>query len=52
MMIESIPEETEDTNLLLFRSFQERGVRVPWIMIADARSSLVLAIRKRYAGES
>ena len=45
-------EESEDTYLLLFRSLQERGLRTPRLVISDAHSGLVAAIRKGFPGAS
>lgn len=44
---EPMLEESEDTYLLLFRSLQERG-----LVISDAHSGLVAAIRKGFPGAS
>ena len=45
-------EESEDTYLLLFRSLQERGLRTPRLVISDAHSGLVAAIRKGFPGQA
>lgn len=50
--IEPMLEESEDTYLLLFRSLQERGLRTPRLVISDAHSGLVAAIRKGFSGAS
>lgn len=52
LAIEPIPEEAEDTYLLLFRGLQERGLRTPRLVISDAHSGLVAAIRKDFPGAS
>lgn len=50
--VEPMLEESEDTYLLLFRSLQERGLRIPRLVISDAHSGLVAAIRKGFSGAS
>lgn len=45
-------EESEDTYLLLFRSLQESGLRTPRLVICDAHSGLVAAIRKGFPREN
>ena len=52
LAIEPMLEESEDTYLLLFRSLQERGLRPPRLVISDAHSGLVAAIRKGFPGAS
>lgn len=52
LAIEPIPEEAEDTYLLLFRSLQECGLRTPRLVISDAHSCLVAAIHKDFPGAS
>ena len=49
---EPMLEESEDTCLLLFRGLQERGLRTPRLIISDAHSGLVAAIRKGFPGAS
>lgn len=41
-----------DTYLLLFRDLQEHGLRTPRLVISDAHSGLVEAIRKGFPGAS
>ena len=52
LAIEPMLEESEDAYLLLFRSLQERGLRTPRLVISDAHSGLVAAIRKGVPGAS
>lgn len=52
LAIEPMLEESEGTYLLLFRSLQERGLRTPRLVISDAHSGLVAAIRKGFLGAS
>lgn len=52
LAVEPMPEESEDTYLLLFRGLQERGLRTPRLVISDAHSGLVAAIRKGFPGAS
>ena len=52
LAIEPMLEESEDTYLLLFRGLQERGLRTPRLIISDAHSGLVAAIRKGFPGAS
>ena len=52
LAVEPMLEESEDTYLLLFRSLQERGLRIPRLVISDAHSGLVAAIRKGFSGAS
>lgn len=52
LAVEPMPEESEDTYLLLFRGLQERGLRTPRLVISDAHSSLVAAVRKGFPGAS
>lgn len=52
LAIEPMPEESEEAYLLLFRSLQERGLRTPRLVISDAHSGLVAAIRKGFPGAS
>lgn len=52
LAIEPMLEESEGTYLLLFRSLQERGLRPPRLVISDAHSGLVAAIRKGFPGAS
>ena len=52
LAVEPMLKESEDTYLLLFRSLQERGLRIPRLVIFDAHSGLVAAIRKGFPGAS
>lgn len=52
LAVEPMLEESEDTYLLLFRGLQERGLRTPRLIISDAHSGLVAAIRKGFPGAS
>ena len=52
LAIEPMPEESEEAYLLLFRSLQERGLRTPRLVISDAHSGLIAAIRKGFPGAS
>lgn len=52
LAVEPMPEESEDTYLLLFCGLQERGLRTPRLVISDAHSGLVAAIRKGFPGAS
>ena len=52
LAVEPMLEESEDTYLLLFRGLQERGLCTPHLVISDAHSGLVAAIRKGFPGAS
>lgn len=52
LAIEPMLEESEATYLLLFRSLQERSLRTPRLVISDAYSGLMTAIRKGFPGTS
>lgn len=52
LAIEPMLDESEDTYLLLFRSLQERGLRTPRLVISDAHSGLVVAIRKGFPAQA
>lgn len=52
LAIEPMPEESEEPYLLLFRGLQERGLQTPRLVISDAHSGLVAAIRKGFPGAS
>ena len=52
LAVEPMLDESEDTYLLLFRGLQERGLRTPQLVISDAHSGLVAAIRKVFSGAS
>ena len=49
LTIGSMLEEAEDSYLLLFRGLQERDLRTPRLVIYDAHSGLVAAIRKFFS---
>lgn len=50
LAVELMLKESADTYLLLFRSLQERGLRTPRLVISDAYSGFVVAIRKGFPG--
>lgn len=52
LAIEPMPEESEDSYLLLFRTLQERGLVTPRLVISDAHAGLTAAIRKGFPGAS
>lgn len=52
LVIESMLEESKDAYLLLFRGLQERRMCTPRLVISDAYSGFVAAIRKGFPGTS
>lgn len=47
---EPMLEKSEDTSQLLFHSLQERSLRIPRLVIYDAYSGFMAAIRKGFPG--
>lgn len=53
LAVEPMPEESEDSYLLLFRTPQERSLVTPRLVISDANTGgLTAAIRKGFPGAS
>lgn len=52
LAIEPMPEESENSYLLLFRTLQERGLITPRLVISDAHADVIAAIRKSFPGAS
>lgn len=50
LAIEPMSEESEDAYLFLLRSLQKRGLHTPRLVISNAHSGLVAAIRKGFPG--
>ena len=50
LAIEPMAEESKDSYLALFRNLQERGLKTPKLIISDAHTGLVSAIREGFPG--
>lgn len=52
LAIEPMPEKSENSYLLLFRTLQKRGLGTPRLVISDAHADLTAAIRKGFPSAS
>lgn len=50
LAVEPLPEESEDSYLLLFRTLRKRDVVTPRLVISDAHTDLTATIRKGFPG--
>ena len=52
LAVEPMPEESAESNGQLFQVLKERGLKTPVLVISDAHSGLVKAIRESFSGAS